>query len=401
VPLPQLAPLGVVEARQQQCDRGLAGARGADHGERLPRLHAERDGVEHRVAARVAERDVVQVHRQRTLREGGRGGRVDDVGLGVDQVVHPLHPRPGELRGDHHRPEQAGRPDQLGDVGGERQERSDADRALQREPAPHGDHADLAERGQGEQRGVEPGGEPGGAHPLGEQPGGAAFETRDLAGLLAEPLHHPHAGDGLLDVLGDVGRPLLRRPGGREQLRPGAQRDPAHGRQHHQRHEREQRREPQHGRDRRDDEHHRTQRQRRHRQQCLHQLQVGDRARHDLAGAQRVLPLAVEALHRGEHLAPQVVLHVEGEPAGEVPAQERRTEPHQCEPDHRRDDRDEHGRGPRDGVVDGHAGEQRAHRLQADPEHRRHESTRRHRPVAETGADDPADPAGGGSIGHI
>jgi hypothetical protein len=93
-------------------------------------------------------------------------------------------------------------------------------------------------------------------------------------------------------------------------------------------------------------------------------------ARHDLAGAQRVLALAVEALHRGEHLPPKVVLYVEGEPAGEVAPQERGGEAHERQPQHRRDHRGEHRRGPSDGVVHGHAGEQRPDRLQADPEHR-------------------------------
>ena len=75
-----------------------------------------------------------------------------------------------------------------------------------------------------------------------------------------------------------------------------------------------------------DREHHRADRQRHHEQQALHQLQVGDRAGHDLAGAQRVLLGAVEPLHRAEHLLAQVVLHVEGEPAAEVAAQERGAE---------------------------------------------------------------------------
>ena len=66
--------------------------------------------------------------------------------------------------------------------------------------------------------------------------------------------------------------------------------------------------------------------QRHHRQQRLHQLQVGDRPGDDLAGAQRVLALPVQPLHRGEHLAAQVVLHVQGQPAGQVAAQERRAE---------------------------------------------------------------------------
>ena len=50
--------------------------------------------------------------------------------------------------------------------------------------------------------------------------------------------------------------------------------------------------------------------QRHHGQQRLHQLQVGDGPGDHLAGAQRVLALPVQPLHRGEDLAAQVVLHV-------------------------------------------------------------------------------------------
>ena len=46
---------------------------------------------------------------------------------------------------------------------------------------------------------------------------GPALQRGDLARLLAEALDHPDAGDGLLDLLRDVRRLLLRRPGGREQ----------------------------------------------------------------------------------------------------------------------------------------------------------------------------------------
>jgi hypothetical protein len=67
----QLALLRVVEARQEQPDRGLARTRRPDQRERLPRRHGEADPVEHRLAARVAERDAVELHAQRTLRQGG------------------------------------------------------------------------------------------------------------------------------------------------------------------------------------------------------------------------------------------------------------------------------------------------------------------------------------------
>ena len=129
-------------------------------------------------------------------------------------------------------------------------------------------------------------------------------------------------------------------------------------------------------------------------------LQVGDRPGHHLPGAQRVLPLAVEPLDGGEDLTAQVVLHVEREPAAEEPPQERGREPHDGEPEERGDDGPERGRGARHRLVDRRPGEQRPHRIEAHPQRRRHQSGDRHRAVAHRGADEAADPAGGGSVVH-
>ncbi|GAA3244366.1 hypothetical protein GCM10017691_50320 [Pseudonocardia petroleophila] len=397
----QLSVLRVVEAREQQRHRRLAGACGADERERLARRDGQRDPVEDGFLAGVAEPHAVELHRQRPVGQRRRNGRVGDVGLRVDQVVHPLDARTRELRAHDERPEQPRGPDEPGHVRREREEGAQRDRTGQRQVPAEPDDADLAERRQREQRRVEPRGEAGGAHALGVERAGAALQRPDLARLLPEPLHHADAGDGLLHLLRDVGRALLRRPRRREQRRPRPRGDEPGDRQQDQRDEREQRREPQHRRHRRDDEHHRPQRQRHHRQQRLHELQVGDRARHDLPGAHGVLALPVEALDRGEHLAAQVVLHVEREAPGQEPAQERRREPHQRQPGDRGHDGAEHGRGPGHGVVDGDARQERADRLQADAEGGCDERADRDAAVAQAGAGEPADPAGGGSVlGH-
>ncbi len=399
----QLAALRVVEPRQQQRDGGLARPRGAHQRERLPRLDPQRHPVEHRFAAGVAERHAVQLDGERPGGQRGRRHRVDDVGLGIDHVVHPLDAGPGQLRGDDHRAEQPRGPDQPGDVGGEGQERAQGDGAAQREVAAQPDDADLPQGRQRQQGGVEPGRHARRPHPLRVEPAGAALQRGDLARLLPEALDHPDPGDGLLDLLGDVGGPLLRRPGGREQRRPGLERDPAGDGQQHQRHEREQRREPQHRPDGHDDEHDRAQRQRHDRQQALQQLQVGDRPRDHLAGAQRVLPLAVEPLHGREDLAAQVVLHVQGEPPAQVPPQERGGEPEQREAQQHRDDQPEDRGDAPHGVVDGHPDQQRPDGVQAHPQRRRHEGRDRDGAVAHRRADQPPDPTdggGGGGDGH-
>ena len=51
------------------------------------------------------------------------------------------------------------------------------------------------------------------------------FQLLLFLGFLAEALHHAHAADGLVDHADDLGRLLLRVPGGREQLAPGRHRD--------------------------------------------------------------------------------------------------------------------------------------------------------------------------------
>ena len=261
-------------------------------------------------------------------------------------------------------------------------------------------HQHLAERGEGRERRVEPGGHPGGAQPFAVEPPRARLQGGDLPGLLPEPLDDPNAGDRLLDLLGDVGRLLLRRPRGREQRAAAAHGDPQRERQHDERHQREQRRQPQHGGERHDDEHAVAQRERHDRQEALQEVEVGDRAGHHLAGAQRVLPLAVEPLDGGEDLTAQVVLHVEREPAAEEPPQEGGREAHDGEPEERRDDGPERGRGARHRLVDRRSGEQWPHRIEAHPQRRRHQSGDRHRAVAHRGAEEAADPAGGGSVVH-
>ena len=156
-------------------------------------------------------------------------------------------------------------------------------------------------------------------------------EHVDRAGLLPETLDDPYSGDGLLHVLGEVGGALLRRPGGSEQSRAHEIHHHRHSRNHHQRDRREQRRQYRHHHDGEHELHQRARRERRHRQQTLHELQVGDRARHHLPGSNLILAGAVESLQRSEQLQAQVVLHAEGQPAGQHPPGERGAEAHHCE----------------------------------------------------------------------
>ncbi len=129
-----------------------------------------------------------------------------------------------------------------------------------------------------------------------------------------------------------------------------------------------------------------------HRQQPLQELQVRDRPRRHLPGAQRVLPLAVEPRDGVEHAAAQVVLDVEGEAPGEVAADERQAVLDERERDQRGDEGDEHGGGAGHGVVDDDAGQQRPDGTQADTDHGRDERGGRDSGVAQAGTGQAADP---------
>ena len=214
------AGLRVVEAGQQQRQGGLARAGRADHGDRLARLDAEREAAQHRLGRHVAEPDVVEAEAGRVRRELDRVRLVADGGPRVDDVEHPDDAGPRLLPdGDHHR-ERAYRAGHQGQVGREREERAQRDRALNGQPAAQREHADHAKRRDGGQRGVVPGRQPDHPQPGREQVPARLFQPLLLLLLLAETLDHAHAADGLVDDAGHVARLLLRVPARREQLAP-------------------------------------------------------------------------------------------------------------------------------------------------------------------------------------
>ena len=129
-----------------------------------------------------------------------------------------------------------------------------------------------------------------------------------------------------------------------------------------------------------------------HREEPLHELQVRDRPRRHLPGAQRVLPLAVEPRDGVEHAAAQVVLDVEREAPGVVAADEGGAVLDEGEHDQRGDDGDERGGGAGHGVVDDDPGQQRPDGTQANADHGRAERGGRDSGMAQTGAGEAADP---------
>ena len=268
------AGLRVVEAGQQQGQGGLARAGRADHGDRLARLDAERKAAQHRLGRHVAEPDVVEAEAGRVRRELDRVRLVADGGPRVDDVEHPDDAGPRLLPdGDHHR-EHAHRAAHQSQVGREREECAQRDRALNGQPAAQREHADHAQRRDGGQRGVVPGRQPDHAQPGREQVLARLFQPLLLLLLLAETLDHAHAADGLVDDAGHVARLLLRMPARGEQLAPRRERDHPQRRRDRHGHDRQQRREHHHDADGQHEQHEAAERDRHHGQDGLHHVQV-------------------------------------------------------------------------------------------------------------------------------
>ena len=95
VPVDGDAPFGgIVEARQQVDDGGLARAGGAQQGDRLARLGLEADILQHRLAAaEVAEGDILEAHPalHRRQRDGTR--LVGHIALGVQDLKDARRPK--------------------------------------------------------------------------------------------------------------------------------------------------------------------------------------------------------------------------------------------------------------------------------------------------------------------
>ncbi len=335
---PDVAAAHVVEAGEQQRDRGLPRARGADQRQRLTRRHPQRQAVQHRLGRYVAEADAGELDARGARWQRDRTWPVGHHRPGVDHLEDPDDTGPRLLAQGDQGGQRPDRPDHRHQVGRERQERAERDRAPQGQPAAQRQHPDLAERGDRLQRGVVPGHQAHGPHPGAVQVGAGLFEPLHFLALLPEALHHAHAGHGGLDHLRDGSRPLLRVPARREQRAPGPERDEPQGGADGKGDESEQRREHRHD-DQRAGEQHRVADEQGHPgHQALHHADVGDRPAHDLAGVQFVLPGAVQAGQRGQDLRAQIVLHVEGELAGPVTPQvqradigQRRADQEQCQ----------------------------------------------------------------------
>ena len=228
---PDHAAPDVIEARQQQGDRRLARSGRADHRERLARPHVQGQAPKHRRRRQVAEGDAVQLHVGRPGRQVRRTGLLGDHRLCVDHLVDPDHAGPRLLADRDQGGQRAHGRDHLPDVEREGEEDPDLDRAVQGQPAAQREDRDLAEHGDGRQRGVVTGGQPDDTDAGRVQPRGDTLQPVGLLLLLTEALDHAHAGHRAVDDARDLRLLLLRVPAGGEEPAPRGDRyQPERGR---------------------------------------------------------------------------------------------------------------------------------------------------------------------------
>ena len=361
--------LAVVEAREEEADRRLAGTGGADECDGLTGRDPQREVGQHRLRPEVPVGDVLDDDLPVGDMERFRVGFLGDNRVGVEDLEDAVG-RGARLLRDRddvgHHPH---RREQLREVGGEGEERAERDLALDREVPAEREHADLSvgrDRRQ-HRRVLRLDADVADLRPV--QVLGRPAERGDLAVFLAEPLHHADAADGLVDDARDFAGALQRVPLRGVHLAPQLQRDDEQRRNREQADEREERRHQQHEEHRQYEQHDVAGEHRHEREELLHELQVGARARDELTGGELVVTREVEALQTLEQRVAQVVLHVDPvTPAGEAP-DVLEPEVHRRHADEERDQRRGGTRVGRDGVVDDralHEREQRRDHLTRD-----------------------------------
>ena len=201
----QDARLRLVEPADQVHDGGLAAAGRPDQRDRLPALDVQAEVGQHRLVGLVVEVHVVELD---VAADGARIERavlIGDVGLGVHQREDALGRGDGVLQLRVDARQVLDRPQHEGDVAEERRDRADrhpADPGAQpgvEHDRAHRERADELHRRQEQRR--QPGRPVRRAVHLVRQPG----EVGQVGVLAAQRLHHPHAGDVLVVLAGDLG----------------------------------------------------------------------------------------------------------------------------------------------------------------------------------------------------
>ena len=152
------APVGVVEADEHPGERRLAGAAGADQGQRLAGRDTQGDVVERgALGARVGESEPLDLDSPRARGRARRaGGRSVTRGSLVEQLDHPLGAGERLEEGVRERAEGADRRVELGQVGDEDEHAADRQRARGDGDGAEREHAeDPGELDQVDERGEQ------------------------------------------------------------------------------------------------------------------------------------------------------------------------------------------------------------------------------------------------------
>ena len=364
-----LPGVDVVEAGQQQGERRLPRSARPDQGDALAGPDPEREAVEERSRAGVAEAHVGEIDVAGHLAHRFCVGRVGHVGAGVEQGEDAHRPGPGDLPGGHDHGDHAGGGGQLDQVGVEGQERAQRDPPVEGHPPADEEEAGHAEAGEGLDEGHEPGLDPHVADLGGEEGPGRSLQAGHLPLLGGEGLDHPHARYRLFDHAGDLGGPLLGVPGGGED--PGAHADGGggHRRKDDEGDGGEREAEGGHHRQRQDEHDHVAEEQGQEGEQHLDHADVAARPGDGLARLQPVVGGEVEPLKVLVDGVAQVVLDVVADAPGEEPPPDRGGEAD--DPEAEQGGEAGGGKGPAGGdLVDEVAEHQR-------PQHRGHHADQR------------------------
>ena len=144
---PHGARVHVVEAGEEEPDRGLSRAGRADERHGLARVHREREVAQHRLGTEIAERHVLERHLTPGRVQHGRIRPLQHERGAVEQLEDALGTGPRELRDREHAGEHPHGGDEGEHVARERKEHPEADLAVEREPASECEDRDHPEGG--------------------------------------------------------------------------------------------------------------------------------------------------------------------------------------------------------------------------------------------------------------
>ena len=161
---------GVVEARQQASDGRLPAPRPADQCDRLTGSQVQVEVLQDGTCFAVAEGDVAQLDLPARVDQVHGPGPIDDLGLGVEDLVDPIGGGGRALAQQEHEPEGAERRLEQHDVGRERDDRPDGDGAVDGEEPAVEEHGRQAQPRQGLHQRARSG---RGRRPAGSSPTGA------------------------------------------------------------------------------------------------------------------------------------------------------------------------------------------------------------------------------------